>query len=239
MGTQTSPDDLHLPSRSPSKPPRAAPVAPPPNRKVNAALPASAPEQEMSSPAQPAASTSRGRGLPPHTSAPQRKPGEVPKQSTSKGQLPATVDKPMDEGLPTLFVTGMVDCVVEIVACILLVKAASDDNRYLLIPWLVYNSLCIISHVVGAIHFFFVSVYVGLAGVIGGILVIILSVRIYIFVIVAVYYKLLLQSLPFVLQSDEEVELISHSGSPGLESNGSGASPDFGGSLVEFPGVSI
>ncbi|KAM7290565.1 uncharacterized protein ISCGN_027185 [Ixodes scapularis] len=64
--------------------------------------------------------------------------------------------------LPTLFVTGMVDCVVEIVACILLVKAASDDNRYLLIPWLVYNSLCIISHVVGAIHFFFVSVYVGL-----------------------------------------------------------------------------
>lgn len=141
--------------------------------------------------------------------------------------------------LPTLFVTGMVDCVVEIVACILLVKAASDDNRYLLIPWLVYNSLCIISHVVGAIHFFFVSVYVGLAGVIGGILVIILSVRIYIFVIVAVYYKLLLQSLPFVLQSDEEVELISHGGSPGLESNGSGASPDFGGSLVEFPGVSI
>uniref|UniRef100_A0A6B0USH2 Uncharacterized protein n=1 Tax=Ixodes ricinus TaxID=34613 RepID=A0A6B0USH2_IXORI len=133
----------------------------------------------------------------------------------------------------------MVDCVVEIVACILLVKAASDDNRYLLIPWLVYNSLCIISHVVGAIHFFFVSVYVGLAGVIGGILVIILSVRIYIFVIVAVYYKLLLQSLPFVLQSDEEVELISHGGSPGLESNGSGASPDFGGSLVEFPGVSI
>ncbi|KAM7297391.1 uncharacterized protein ISCGN_022542 [Ixodes scapularis] len=98
MGTQTSPDDLHLPSRSPSKPPRAAPVAPPPNRKVNAALPASAPEQEMSTPAQPAASTSRGRGLPPHTSAPQRKPGEVPKQSTSKGQLPATADEPMDEG---------------------------------------------------------------------------------------------------------------------------------------------
>ncbi|KAM7300405.1 hypothetical protein ISCGN_016039 [Ixodes scapularis] len=97
MGTQTSPDDLHLPSRSPSKPPRAAPMAPPPNRKVNAALPASAPEQEMSSPAQPAASTSRGRGLPPHTSAPQRKPGEVPKQSTSKGQLPATADEPMDE----------------------------------------------------------------------------------------------------------------------------------------------
>ncbi|KAM7287754.1 hypothetical protein ISCGN_031445 [Ixodes scapularis] len=98
MGTQTSPDDLHLPSRSPSKPPRAAPVAPPPNRKVNAALPASAPEQEMSSPAQPAALTSRGRGLPPHTSAPQRKPGEVPKQSTSKGQLLATADEPMDEG---------------------------------------------------------------------------------------------------------------------------------------------
>ncbi|KAM7282492.1 hypothetical protein ISCGN_002642 [Ixodes scapularis] len=98
MGTQTSPDDLHLPSRSPSKPLRAAPKAPPPNRKVNAALPASAPEQEMSSPAQPAASTSRGRGLPPHTSAPQRKPGEVPKQSTSKGQLPATADEPMDEG---------------------------------------------------------------------------------------------------------------------------------------------
>lgn len=141
--------------------------------------------------------------------------------------------------LPTLFVSGMVDCVVEIVACILLVKAASNDNRYLLIPWLVYNSLCIISHVVGAIHFFFVSVYVGLAGVIGGILVIILSVRIYIFVIVAVYYKLLLQSLPFVLQSDEEVELISHGSSPGLESNSSSGSPDFGGSLVEFPGVSI
>ncbi|KAM7310654.1 hypothetical protein ISCGN_007562 [Ixodes scapularis] len=97
MGTQTSPDDLHLPSRSPSKPPGAAPVAPPPNRKVNAALPASTPEQEMTSPAQPAASTSRGRGLPPHTSAPQRKPGEVPKQSTSKGQLPATADEPMDE----------------------------------------------------------------------------------------------------------------------------------------------
>ncbi|KAM7303115.1 uncharacterized protein ISCGN_018623 [Ixodes scapularis] len=98
MGTQTSPDDLHLPSRSPSKPPGAAPVAPFPNRKVNAALPASTPEQEMMSPAQPAASTSRGRGLPPHTSAPQRKPGEVPKQSTSKGQLPATADEPMDEG---------------------------------------------------------------------------------------------------------------------------------------------
>ncbi|KAM7292150.1 hypothetical protein ISCGN_025396 [Ixodes scapularis] len=89
MGTQTSLDDLHLPSRSPSKPP---------NRKVNAALPASTPEQGTMSPAQPASSTSRGRGLPPHTSAPQRKPGEVPRQSTSRVQLPAAADEPMDEG---------------------------------------------------------------------------------------------------------------------------------------------
>lgn len=130
--------------------------------------------------------------------------------------------------LPAIFVTGIVDCIVEIVACILLIKAANDDNRYLLIPWLVYNSLCIISHVVGAIHFFFVSVYVGLAGVIGGVLVVILSVRIYIFVIVAVYYKLILQSLPYVLQSDEEAELLSHG--PPLEANGT--SP--GGPLVDF-----
>ncbi|KAM7297086.1 hypothetical protein ISCGN_022239 [Ixodes scapularis] len=35
MGTQTSPDDLHLPSRSPSKPRGAALVAQPPNRKSN------------------------------------------------------------------------------------------------------------------------------------------------------------------------------------------------------------
>ncbi|KAG0430787.1 hypothetical protein HPB47_022383 [Ixodes persulcatus] len=35
---KTSPDDLHLPSRSPSKPPGVAIVAPPPNRKVNSAL---------------------------------------------------------------------------------------------------------------------------------------------------------------------------------------------------------
>ncbi|KAM7304276.1 uncharacterized protein ISCGN_014176 [Ixodes scapularis] len=60
MGTQTSPDDLHLPSRSPSKLPGAAPVAPPPNRK--------------------------------------RKPGEVPRQSTSRVQLPAAADEPMDKG---------------------------------------------------------------------------------------------------------------------------------------------
>ncbi|KAM7307598.1 hypothetical protein ISCGN_011234 [Ixodes scapularis] len=98
MGTQTSPDDLHLPSRSPSKPPGAVPGAPPPNRKVNAALPASTPEQGTTSPAQPAASTSRGWGLPPPTSAPQRKPGEVPRQSTSRVQLPAAADEPMDEG---------------------------------------------------------------------------------------------------------------------------------------------
>ncbi|KAG0426953.1 hypothetical protein HPB47_025979 [Ixodes persulcatus] len=100
MGTQTSPDDLHLPSRSPSKPPGVVPGAPPPNRKVNAALPASTPEQGTTSPAQPVASTSRGRGVPPHTSAPQRKPGEVPRQSTSKGQLPVAADEPMDEGGP-------------------------------------------------------------------------------------------------------------------------------------------
>lgn len=74
---------------------------------------------------------------------------------------------------------------------------------------------------------------------IGGVLVIILSVRIYLFVIVAVYYKLLLQSLTFVLQGEEEVELLSP-GSPGLESNGTSSSAtDFAGSLVEFPGVAI
>lgn len=70
MGKQTSLDNLHLPSRSPSKPPGAVPGAPPLNRKVNAALPAPTPEQGTTSPAQPAASTSRGRGEPPHAMLP-------------------------------------------------------------------------------------------------------------------------------------------------------------------------
>ncbi|KAM7294372.1 hypothetical protein ISCGN_023878 [Ixodes scapularis] len=44
--------------------------------------------------------TPKGRGLPPRNSAPQRKPGEPPKQSTSKGHLPAATDEPMDESGP-------------------------------------------------------------------------------------------------------------------------------------------
>ncbi|KAM7307545.1 uncharacterized protein ISCGN_011181 [Ixodes scapularis] len=49
-------------------------------------------------PAPPGPSAPKGRGLPPRTSAPQRKPGESPKQTTSKGQLPAATDEPMDAG---------------------------------------------------------------------------------------------------------------------------------------------
>ncbi|KAM7296093.1 hypothetical protein ISCGN_021289 [Ixodes scapularis] len=95
-GTQTSTDDLRLPSRSPSSS-GALPVAPLPNRKVDAASSASTSGQGLTPPAPPATSTPKGRGLPPRTSAPQRKPGEPPKQSTSKGQLPAATDEPMDE----------------------------------------------------------------------------------------------------------------------------------------------
>ncbi|KAG0414395.1 hypothetical protein HPB47_008444 [Ixodes persulcatus] len=47
-------------------------------------------------PAPPGTSAPKGRGVPPRTSAPQRKPGEPPKQSTFKGQLPAATDEPMD-----------------------------------------------------------------------------------------------------------------------------------------------
>ncbi|KAM7284808.1 uncharacterized protein ISCGN_001902 [Ixodes scapularis] len=88
---------------SPKKPPASGGSTPAASRSQNwQAMPVrglrTSSEQEMTSPAQPAASTSRGRGLPPHTSAPQRKPGEVPRQSTSKGQLPAAADEPMDDG---------------------------------------------------------------------------------------------------------------------------------------------
>ncbi|KAM7300846.1 hypothetical protein ISCGN_016431 [Ixodes scapularis] len=94
-GTQTSTDDLRLPSRSPA-PSGAVPVTPLSNRKVDAASSASTSGQGLTLPAPPGPSAPKGRGLPPRTSAPQRKPGESPKQTTSKGQLPAATDEPMD-----------------------------------------------------------------------------------------------------------------------------------------------
>ncbi|KAM7311193.1 hypothetical protein ISCGN_008100 [Ixodes scapularis] len=94
-GTQTSTDDLRLPSRSPASS-GAVPVTPLSNRKVDAASSASTSGQGLTSPAPPGPLAPKGRGLPPRTSAPQRKPGEPPKQSTSRGQLPAATDEPMD-----------------------------------------------------------------------------------------------------------------------------------------------
>lgn len=101
--------------------------------------------------------------------------------------------------LPAILVGSIVDSIFEIVGCVLLLKASKDDNRYLLIPWLVYNSICILYNLIGAIHFLVVSLYVGLAGLVGGILVIFLSIRIYFFLIVAVYYKLLLEGIIYVV----------------------------------------
>ncbi|KAM7290538.1 hypothetical protein ISCGN_027159 [Ixodes scapularis] len=98
-GTQTSTDDLRLPSRSPA-PSGAVPVTPLSNRKVDAASSASTSGQGLTPPAPPGPSAPKGRGLPPRTSAPQRKPGESPKQTTSKGQLPAATDEPMDVSGP-------------------------------------------------------------------------------------------------------------------------------------------
>ncbi|KAG0418593.1 hypothetical protein HPB47_004743, partial [Ixodes persulcatus] len=92
---RTSTDDLRLPSRSPASS-GAVPVTPLSNRKVDAASSASTSEQGLTPPAPPGTSAPKGRGVPPRTSAPQRKPGEPPKQSTSKGQLPAATDEPMD-----------------------------------------------------------------------------------------------------------------------------------------------
>ncbi|KAM7289145.1 hypothetical protein ISCGN_029278 [Ixodes scapularis] len=92
-GTQTSTDDLRLPSRSLASS-GAVPVTPLSNRKVDAASSASTSGQGLTSPAPPGPLAPKGRGLPPRTSAPQREP---PKQSTSRGQLPAATDEPMDE----------------------------------------------------------------------------------------------------------------------------------------------
>ncbi|KAM7312770.1 hypothetical protein ISCGN_009674 [Ixodes scapularis] len=100
-GTQTSTDDLRLPSRSPASS-GAVPVIPLSNRKVDAASSASTSGQGLTSPAPPGPLAPKGRGLPPRTSAPQRKPGEPPKQSTSRGQLPAETDEPMDEAMDTM-----------------------------------------------------------------------------------------------------------------------------------------
>ncbi|KAM7282227.1 hypothetical protein ISCGN_002377 [Ixodes scapularis] len=94
--TQTSTDNLRLPSRSLASS-GAVPVTPLSNRKVDAASSASTSGQGLTSPAPPGPLAPKGRGLPPRTSAPQRKPGESPKQTTSKGQLPAATDEPMDD----------------------------------------------------------------------------------------------------------------------------------------------
>ncbi|KAM7311209.1 histone H3-like [Ixodes scapularis] len=122
-GTQTSSDDLRLPLGPLSSgavpvalPPNrkvdapssastsgAVPMAPPPNRKVDAAASASTSGQGMTSPAPPAASVPRGRGLQSRNSGPQRKPGEPPKQSTSAGQpeaIASPTEEPMDESGP-------------------------------------------------------------------------------------------------------------------------------------------
>ncbi|KAM7313373.1 hypothetical protein ISCGN_003239 [Ixodes scapularis] len=66
----------------------------------NSKASASTSGQGLTPPAPPGPLARKGRGLPPRTSAPQRKPGEPPKQSTSKGQLPVATDEPMDEGGP-------------------------------------------------------------------------------------------------------------------------------------------
>ncbi|OQR75135.1 hypothetical protein BIW11_08627, partial [Tropilaelaps mercedesae] len=100
---------------------------------------------------------------------------------------------------PAILAGNIVDSVFEIVGCVLLLKASKDDNRYLLIPWLVYNSICILYNLIGAIHFLVVSLYVGFAGLVGGLFVVFLSIRIYFFLIVAVYYKLLLEGIIYVV----------------------------------------
>ncbi|KAM7314060.1 putative nuclease HARBI1 isoform X1 [Ixodes scapularis] len=98
-GTQTSMDDLRLPSRSAASS-GAVPVTPLSNRKVDAASSASTSGQGLTPPAPPGPLVPKGRGLPPRTSAPQRKPGEQPKQSTSEAQLPAATYEPMDGSGP-------------------------------------------------------------------------------------------------------------------------------------------
>ncbi|KAM7299235.1 hypothetical protein ISCGN_019802 [Ixodes scapularis] len=71
-GTQTSTDSPRLPSRSPSS--GAVPVTPLSNRKVDAASSASTSGQGLTPPAPPGPLAPKGRGLPPRSSAPQRKP---------------------------------------------------------------------------------------------------------------------------------------------------------------------
>ncbi|KAM7281897.1 39S ribosomal protein L16, mitochondrial [Ixodes scapularis] len=72
-GIITSTDSLRLPSRSPSS--GAVPVTPLSNRKVDAASSASTSGQGLTPPAPPGPLAPEGRGLPPRSSAPQRKPG--------------------------------------------------------------------------------------------------------------------------------------------------------------------
>lgn len=79
-----------LPSRSPSVSSGVVPVAQFRNCKVDAASSAFTPEKGMTPSAPPTTST-------PQSSAPQRKPGKLPKQSISKGQLPAATVEPMTE----------------------------------------------------------------------------------------------------------------------------------------------
>ncbi|KAM7298156.1 hypothetical protein ISCGN_018780 [Ixodes scapularis] len=83
-GNSTSTDDLRLPSRSLASL-GAVPVTPLSNRKVDAASSASTSGQGLTSPAPPGPLVPKGRGLPPRTSAPQRKPGLAAKAVDLQG----------------------------------------------------------------------------------------------------------------------------------------------------------
>ncbi|KAG0414315.1 hypothetical protein HPB47_008512 [Ixodes persulcatus] len=96
-GTQTSADDLRVPSGSPSTS-GVVRQTPPPSTRKDVGVPTPSKEQGLATLAPPTALPPKGRGVTPRPSGTQRIPGLPTKPAASKGQpLATTTDEPMDQ----------------------------------------------------------------------------------------------------------------------------------------------
>ncbi|KAG0424005.1 hypothetical protein HPB47_000242, partial [Ixodes persulcatus] len=96
-GTQTSADDLRVPSGSPSTS-GVVRQTPPPSSRKDVGVPTPSKEQGLATLAPPTALPPKGRGMAPRPSGIQRIPGLPTKPAASKGQPSATTtDEPMDQ----------------------------------------------------------------------------------------------------------------------------------------------
>ncbi|KAM7293913.1 nucleolar GTP-binding protein 2 [Ixodes scapularis] len=96
-GTQTSSDDLRVPSGSPSTS-GVVRQTPPPSTRKDVGVPTPSKEQGLATLAPRTALPPKGRGMAPRPSGTQTIPGLPTKPATSKGQpLATTTDEPMDQ----------------------------------------------------------------------------------------------------------------------------------------------